>query len=192
MVLLGVGGFVAAETGGDGNDQPGTRSAGDPSTSHTAKPSGRPSVVPAPGGGTIKQRIPARPTGKVVNAGAEPTVRLPDGVVVHRSALVRRKVKAGGPGEVAGEAVVVHLRLTNDSAKRINLDTVMVGLRQPDGQVPLPLTADPYAPFTGTLDPGKSAIGSYVYSARRSRNDRWVMFVQYVAGAGIARFDVQG
>jgi hypothetical protein len=200
VVLVGTVGFVVSRPDGDPGETSlagGARrdDAGASSRSGSgsgSSGSGTSDAVPAPGGGTTKQKIRAGRDGKVVKAGLRPSVRLPEGIVVARSALDRRVVKAGGPGEVAGPAVVVRVRLTNDSSRTIDLNTVMVRLLQRDGQVPLPVTADPYTPFVGTLGPGESRTGSYVYSTTRSRNKSWVIVVQYIAGSAIARFDVRG
>ncbi|WP_353648550.1 hypothetical protein ABLG96_17200 [Nakamurella sp. A5-74] len=71
---------------------------------------------------------------------------------------------ANGPGEIAGPALSVTLRVTNGSTKAIVLDGVGVTLTDSTGGPTSTLAGPPSAPFTGTLAAGDNATGSYVFT----------------------------
>jgi hypothetical protein len=149
----------------------------------------RTTEVPAPSGGSIKETVKPGKPGKTVAAGADRTAGLPDGVQVRLLTTTRRSVKAGGPGEAGGPALVAEVEIANDSKRAIDLDTAMVNMTYGDNQVATPLTADPSSPFVGALEPEESAQGTYVFGIPKKSDGRFVILVTYTAGAGVARFE---
>jgi hypothetical protein len=73
---------------------------------------------------------------------------------------------ASQAGEVSGPAVLVELELLNESGDALPLDPVTVNAYYGADRIPAsPVTSDPAsAPFTGTLESGATARGSYVFS----------------------------
>ena len=71
---------------------------------------------------------------------------------------------ASGPGEIAGPALEVTIRIDNGSAALLNLNGVAVNLANAKGDPASPLSSPPAAPFAGTLRPGASSAGTYVFS----------------------------
>jgi hypothetical protein len=177
VVLLGVG-----------DDDP---SGADDTTANAPSPSVplRTTQVPAPSGGNVEQTVQPGKPGKTVAAGADRSADLPDGVAVRLVSTDERSVEAGGPGEAGGPALVAVVEITNGSKRTIDLDTAMVNMTYGDNQVATPLTADPSAPFTGTLAPGRSVQGTYVFGIVKNSVGRFVILVTYTAGAGVARFE---
>jgi len=99
-----------------------------------------------------------------------------------------QKVSALGPGEVAGSALVVTVRLVNRSSRAIDASSTVVTLLDSAGQVGIPTTASPAAPFRGRVAPGKSADGVYVFTVPNSKRNPINVFVSYSAGTPVARF----
>ncbi len=149
----------------------------------------RTTEVPAPSGGSVEQTVSPGKPGKTVRAGADRSAELPDGVEVRLVSTEKTSVEAGGPGEAGGPAAVAVVEITNGSKRPIDLDTAMVNMTYGDNQVATPLTAEPSAPFTGTLQPGKSVQGTYVFGIAKNSAGRFVILVTYTAGAGVARFE---
>ncbi len=149
----------------------------------------RTTKVPAPSGGSIKQTVAPGNPGKTVAAGADRSADLPDGVEVRLSSATQTSVKARGPGEAGGPAVVAVVQITDGSKSAIDLDTAMVTMTYGDNQVATPLTAAPSSPFVGTLRPGGSVRGTYVFGVPETFDGRFVILLEYTAGAGVARFE---
>lgn len=172
----------------------GTASASSPTS--PSSPTGSPSASSsktksgqtAPLSGTINDKI------EPVTVPTKPAVRLTGRVDVDRSVRVSLKqirsqqVSAMGPGEIAGSALVVTVHVVNRSTHAIDVSSAVVTLTDSDGQVGIPTTASPAAPFHGRVAPGKSADGIYVFTVSRSKRNPINVFVSYSAGTPVARF----
>lgn len=87
-----------------------------------------------------------------------------DGVTVELVAVEAIDGTGRGPGNVAGPAVRVTVRLDNGSAVPLDLFGVAVDLTHGEDRQPGPTLDDPSAaPFSGALAPGDSAEGVYVF-----------------------------
>lgn len=93
------------------------------------------------------------------------------GVAVRIKKVTSIKAKAQLPGEVAGPAVSLTLVVDNGSAKSVDLGSVVVTLLGSDQAPGIEMTAAPADPFSGTLKPGKSATGVYVFTVDKARRD---------------------
>ncbi|MCZ2804096.1 hypothetical protein O2W18_03170 [Modestobacter sp. VKM Ac-2983] len=89
-----------------------------------------------------------------------------------------------GPGNVAGPALAVTVRLTNGTADRITLDGAVVSLAYTDDARPASPLDDPSAaPLSGVLEPGSSAEGVYVFSVPADRREVVTVAIGYEPGA---------
>ena len=95
---------------------------------------------------------------------------------------------ASQAGEVSGPAVLVELELLNESADSMPLDPVTVNAYYGADRIPAsPVTSDPAsAPFTGTLESGATARGSYVFSV--VENEPVTITVSKDAASGLVVF----
>lgn len=97
-----------------------------------------------------------------------------DGVTAELTSIKAIEAEAKGIGEIAGPALKLTITLTNGTDKSIPLDYVVVNTLY--GKDKLPATAiygDPDAdPFRGTLKPGKSAKGVYIFSVPEDERDK--------------------
>lgn len=120
--------------------------------------------VPAPGSGNIDQTVPSvaettapsKPLGSVAEFGGRVTAK-----IVSIKAITG---SANGPGEIAGPALAVTLRVDNGSAKSIDLVGVGVILTDSAGNPTSTLVGSPSSPFSGTLAAGGNATGTYVFT----------------------------
>ncbi|MEQ6896513.1 DUF4352 domain-containing protein [Microbacterium sp. KR10-403] len=111
-----------------------------------------------------------------------------DGVAVAVAKVRDLTVKATTPGEIAGPAVAITLRVTNGGAKGINLSAAMISVTGSHGAYGQPTTSDPYDPFSGSLAAGDSATGTYVFRLPAEQRKSLSVTVEYVAGAPVALF----
>jgi len=91
---------------------------------------------------------------------------------------------AEGVGNVAGPALRATVRLTNGTSAPVDLGLVSVTLTHgPAGTPASPLDDPSRAPFAGTLDPGASTEGVYVFTV--PADDREVVTLTVGYGADI-------
>lgn len=164
---------LVAGCSGDGSD-------GEKSPTETPGPAM--SEVPAPNGGDISETVPAVEPTVLDPVGLTESVDV-DGVVFELTAVERTTVEATGPGEVGGEAVAVTVSVTNGTDAPVDVDGAVVTLLQGDGNVGVPSPAEPTAPLTGTVEPGKSAEGVYAFSTIGGAVDPITVSVGFVGDA---------
>lgn len=96
---------------------------------------------------------------------------------------------ATGPGNVDGPALRVTVRITNGTAHPVPLDGVAVNLAYGRALTPASPLDDPsQAPFSGTVGPGASANGVYVFTIAVRDRASLTLTVGYQAGAPILVF----
>ncbi|WP_417216871.1 DUF4352 domain-containing protein [Arthrobacter sp.] len=115
-------------------------------------------------------------------------VTLPTGVRVKATAIRSIQVTAQTPGEMAGAALAITLRLKNSSEKPINIDSAVIGLSDAMGNPAQPTTSDPFKPFQGEVAPGATSLGTYVFLIPKQDRNDLVLTVEYLAGQPIADF----
>jgi hypothetical protein len=190
LLLTGCGGDqhpdrpAARPSAMDGTASPGTTTPGATTPGATASP------VPSPGPTSPTAPAPgasASPSGAVVAADPRPTVparpvrRLPPVPLAGEDGATRPAevgalrievldiapaVSAGqGPGEVQGlDAVAVTVRWTNDGSSAVALTAVVVDMSYGAAVPASPVSGPPSRPVTGTVRPGGTATGVYVFA----------------------------
>lgn len=180
--------LVLTTRDGDGDDAGGTAAA---EPAQTSAPRDEPTIegpdIPAP-------PVESDPAGEPVAADERPR-NLPavaldapaetgDGVTGSLVSVEAIDGSGVGRGNVAGPALRVTVKLTNGTDEAVGLDGVAVELTHGTDAVPASPLEDPSrSPFSGTLEPGASAEGVYVF--RVPADDRSVVSVAvgYRAGA---------
>jgi hypothetical protein len=193
LLVLVVGAVVLGRGNGAPGGEPGAAAtSGSAASSASAAPGGSAgSGTPAPG--------EAAPTGVVGSVDAPPpslpqvslqeTAAVGDGVTVAVAAIESFQGQATGPGNVNGPALRVTLRITNGTGGDIALDGVAVNVAYGDSVTPASPLDDPSrAPFSGSVAPGKSAEGAYVFSVPSGAADPAVVEVGYRPGAPLVVF----
>ncbi|MGY1741763.1 MULTISPECIES: hypothetical protein [unclassified Blastococcus] len=96
---------------------------------------------------------------------------------------------AVGPGNIAGPALRLTVRIENGTSEAVSLDGVAVNLSHgPDRTPASPLDDPSRAPFTGMVEPGATGEGVYVFSVPTGVRDLVTVEVGYQAGAPLLLF----
>lgn len=146
------------------------------------------SEVAAPGGGSIDQTdAPVAPGAETKVTIDQPAV-LPSKVTISVVSATSQTVTAATPGEIAGPAIVVKVRIVNGTAASIDLGSTVVTLLDAAGNPGQSTTASPANPFTGTAAPGKSLGATYVFGVPATGTNPVQISVSYAGGAPVALF----
>lgn len=96
--------------------------------------------------------------------------------------------KAHGPGEISGPGVALSIRITNGSARAIDLGTVTVNVTASNGSPGLQLLGPPASAFNGSLTAGQSATAVYVFTVPVQFRKPVTVSVSYTAAAPVVLF----
>lgn len=187
VVLLLAGLLVLLGTrGNDGGDAAAASTAAAPSSTE-------PPFTPPPSPETPE------PTGPTEDADALPpslpevaldqTAAVGNGITASIASITGVTAEGGEPGDIAGPALRVTVRLDNGTAESVSLDGVVVNAYYGADRVPGSPVSDPAeAPFTGTVQPGATAEGVYVFRVPEAYRDLVTIEVGYQAGAPLLVF----
>lgn len=93
-----------------------------------------------------------------------------------------------GPGELSGPALVFRIAVTNGSGAPVDVDAVTVNVADMTGAPGAPLAGPPAEPFTGSVEPGASAVGTYVFAVPADSRDLVQLEVSYSTDASVVVF----
>ncbi|HEX2072705.1 MAG TPA: hypothetical protein VHF92_02875 [Geodermatophilus sp.] len=139
------------------------------------------------------------PTGPTENVD-EPPPALPEvpldapaavgnGIVATIPAIEAIEGTAVGPGNIAGPALRVTVRIENGTAQPVALGGVAVNMGYGTDRTPASPLDDPsQRPFGGMVGPGEAAEGVYVFSVPADARDTVTVEVGYQAGAPLLLF----
>lgn len=96
--------------------------------------------------------------------GLSSTANSGDQVTVQIARQQAVKGVARLPGEVAGPAVALTIKVKNGSSNAINLDGLVVDLQDSKGLSASPLLTPPAKRISGSLAAGQTASGSYIFT----------------------------
>jgi len=117
------------------------------------------------------------------------TVVTDDGVDISLSSVQAVQGQATLAGETSGPAVRATVRIVNTGDEPLDLEYVVVNAYSGDERTPAgTLTQPGGAPFEGTLAPGDSAEGTYLFSLADDVRDDVSITVDYLLGAKVAVF----
>ena len=181
VVLAAVALFLTTR-GGDGQDDaaaPATASVpGDPVGSEPA-PTNPPTPEPS---GPTADATELPPTVSAVGLSDEAAVG--DGVTGRLVSIQAVQGDGDGVGNIDGPALLVTVELTNGTSAPVSFDAVAAEAYTGADLAPATLLDDPQAnPLRGTVDPGQSVTGSYVFYVPESDRDDVTIQVGYEAGA---------
>lgn len=193
VVLTGVSLLLS---GGDDDRTP-SAAAGETTASTTTAPpvvaaptaptpAPTPETTPEPTGptGDVDDPPPSRPA-CALDAAAE----VGDGVSASLVSLDAIEGTATGPGNIAGPALRITVRIENGTDEPVSLGGVVVDLASGRDLVPASPLDDPSAaPFAGTVAPGEHADGVYVFTIPEEDRGSVTVSVGYQAGAPLMVF----
>ena len=163
----------------------------------TATPTEAPAATTAPA--VVPQLPTPEPTGPTEDVD-EPPPSLPEvpldaegavgnGVLVTLPAIEAIEGTGVGPGNIAGPALRVTVRIENGTPAAVSLDGVAVNLSHGAERTPASPLDDPsQVPFVGTVGAGATAEGVYVFSVPADVRDLVTVEVGYQAGAPLLLF----
>ncbi|ADG73798.1 conserved hypothetical protein [Cellulomonas flavigena DSM 20109] len=93
-----------------------------------------------------------------------------------------------GLGERSGPALVFELEVTNGSSGPVDMGTVTVNLADATGAPAAPLSGPPAAPFSRSVEPGGTAVGTYVFLVPPAARDQVTLEVAYTTEAPVVVF----
>jgi hypothetical protein len=160
--------------------------AATPATSGTPRAASAASAAPSAPLATVPSRtrttLPPAPTSTPVDVAGRARAAL----VGSRSVTVAGQ----GPGELSGPGVALTLKVTNPSGPSLDLGAVTV-TADVAGQEASPSTAAPARPLTGTLRPGGTATGVYVFVLPAGTARPVAVVVSLAPELPVARFTVR-
>lgn len=157
----------------------------EPSGADDASATAKGSAKPAKGGtsgprGNINKVEPARPDpGTLAPVGISDVADFGSGVTVRVAGMEPTEATAKLPGEIAGPAVLVTVELRNATSKPVDLDGVAVTMTDASGG-PVIAHMDPRAvPFSGSVAPGATASGTYLFRIDPVQREDVTLTVKY-------------
>lgn len=185
---------LALIVGGD-DDNASSASTGATAVSRAPSPEeatggGATHSAPAPGPGQTAQTEDAyfSPTA-LPGVGLDAAAAVGNGIVATVPEIVAIESTATGPGNVAGPALRVTVRIANGTGEPVALDGVIVNMAYgPEITPASPLDDPSQRPFAGTVAPGDAAEGIYVFSVPEDRRDSVTVEVGYQPGAPLLIF----
>ncbi|MCZ2830217.1 hypothetical protein O2W14_15375 [Modestobacter sp. VKM Ac-2986] len=188
-VTLGGGGSAPSAAGADATPTGTAATSSAPAAGSAAPTSEAPPPspqTPTPTGPTSDAdegppELPAVPLDAPATVG--------NGVVAALPRIESIDASANGPGNIAGPALRVTVQVTNGTAEPVSLGGVATNLYLGPDRTPASPVEDPsQAPFTGTVAPGASATGVYVFSVPVDARSAVTVEVGYEAGAPLLQF----
>jgi hypothetical protein len=117
------------------------------------------------------------------------TAEVGDGVSATLPRIEAIRGTGRGPGNMPGPAVRLTVRIHNGTGQPVSVDGVAVNMAYGADLTPASPLDDPsQAPFRGTVNPGQSADGVYVFSVPSDARDSVTVEVGYRAGAPLLVF----
>ena len=149
-------------------------------------PAPTPETTPEPAGptGNVDDPPPSRPA-----VALDAAAQVGDGVSASLVSLDAIEGTATGPGNIAGPALRITVRIENGTDEPVSLGGVVVDLASGRDLVPASPLDDPSAaPFAGTVAPGEHADGVYVFTIPEEDRGSVTVSVGYQAGAPLMVF----
>ena len=122
--------------------------------------------------------------GRTTTAPLEQKAESGKGVTVQVMKIEPVKGKAHGPGEIAGQAVRLTVQVDNGSDKRLSMELALVNAYYGKARTPAAALSGPGAhPLAGSIEPGGSASGRYVFGVPKRKQDKLTVEFSYKTDA---------
>ncbi|PZQ87801.1 MAG: hypothetical protein DI534_13565 [Leifsonia xyli] len=144
--------------------------------------------VPAPSGGSIEDEITAPAPQPTEQAAIGDKASVDGGLSIRLAQVDPTTVTAETPGEVSGTAVKVTVEITNSGKAAADVSSAYVNLSASDGTYGVPTTAGDPEPLAGSVAPGATARGSYVFMLPKPADREVVVTVTPAAGSPAVAF----
>lgn len=181
LVLTARGGTTPAASSSSTATRTGAAATGTGSTGPVPAPSSPAAPGTTANAAELPSELPAVPLASTASVG--------NGVVATLPSIRGIQAQASGPGNIAGPAVQVTVRIQNGTGSAIGLGGVAVNVYYGADRTPASPVDDPSTrPFSGTLAAGKSADGTYVFSVPSDARQAVTVEVGYQAGAPLLNF----
>ena len=164
----------AADAAGTSTSEAPTSASAAPSSdavqpSTTSNPEGLPPALPA--------------------VALDGTAQVGDGVSATLPRIEEIQGSGTGPGNIAGPAIRVTVRIHNATGQPVSVNEVAVNMAYGADMTPASPLDDPsQTPLVGTVQPGETAEGIYVFSVPSDARDSVTVEVGYQAGAPLLYF----
>ena len=144
------------------------------------RPTQTPTPAPTESEGAFPELSPVAP---------DATIIADEGIELSLSSLQAVQGEATSAGETSGPAIRATVLVVNTGAEPLDLEYVTVNAYSGKDRAPAgTLTQPGGAPFEGTLAPGESAEGTYLFSVAEADREDVTITVDYLFGARIAVF----
>jgi hypothetical protein len=190
---------LTACTGGSKHAASQSVSAGQSTSSKSSTASVTPSPAPktlpkvtapisAPNGGSIKSTVASETVHTNAPIPVTATANFGTGVTAHVVSNTKITFAAKLPGEISGPAAQVTIAFVNSSSAPVSLANVVVNDSDAKGTPFVAGGSSPASPVNGTLDPGKTATGVYVFELTPGYVAPLTISVSYSTAAPVVLF----
>ncbi len=129
------------------------------------------------------------PFAELTPVAPDQTILTDEGVEISLASLQAVEGQATLAGETSGPAIRATVRIVNNGDEPIDLEYVVVNAYSGETRTPAgTLTQPGGAPFEGSLEPGDSADGTYLFSVAEADRADVTLTVDYLFGAKVAVF----
>lgn len=143
--------------------------------------------VPPPSKGNTKETVPSGTQASKKPVGLDESSNSGD-VVVKVTDVKTVKAKAQIPGEVSGPGLLISVSVKNNSEKALDLGAVLVTVYDSSDAPAGEMTMAPNKPMKGSLKPGATAKGAYLFTIPKKRRSPIVVNVTLPTGSPVAVF----
>ena len=176
--------LILVFTGDDDPDESGAAASTTSVATDTSVPAPLPTPTPTGPTEVVDQPPPALPEVPLDGQAA-----VGNGIVATLPTIEAIQGSATGPGNIAGPALRITVRIQNGTADAVSLEGVAVNMYYGADKTPASPLDDPSRrPFGGMLAAGDSADGIYVFSVPADARDTVTVEVGYQAGAPLLLF----
>lgn len=186
VVVRGDGAETVPVEPGAASTQPGTppTEPGTPSTEPGTTPAPTPMASPSPAAPEVAADGAALLPPELPQVALDQAAVAEDGTSAVVTGIESFEGTGTGVGNVGGPALRVGIRIDNGAGEPLDLDAVQVQLFHAGTSAPgSPLDDPSRRPFSGTLAPGESAEGVYVFSVPQDGQDLVRISLAYRPGA---------
>lgn len=141
----------------------------------------------------VHKTVPAKTLATAKPVATNETAKFGNRVTARISSIKHINAVAHGVGEISGPAAEVTFVIQNGTSHAIDLGSVSTNLLDAAGTPSVSMTGSPADPLTGTVAPGKSSSGTYVFALSNDHRNPVTISLSYTTEAPVVLFtgDVQ-